>query len=71
MSDLIRLLDSGRLEHFIIVGLMIGWAWTAKQWRESEKGRLEDLKAILPLAEGMKNTVATLVSWSKPREGGQ
>lgn len=67
MSDLIRLLETGKPEHFIIVGMLLGWGWTAKAWRESEKAHKDDLKLILPLAEGMKNTVATLVSWSKPR----
>lgn len=65
MADLVRLLEAGKLEYYIILGQLLGWLWTVKQWRSAEKDRVEDLKTMVGLATEVKNNVATLVELVK------
>lgn len=65
MGDLIRLLESGKLEYFMILGLLLALLWVVKQWREAEKGRVEDLRTMVALATEVKNSVKELVDLVK------
>lgn len=67
MADLVRLLEAGKLEYYIIVGQLLGWLWTVKQWRSAEQGRVEDLKTMVALATEVKNSVKELVDLTKGR----
>lgn len=67
MTDLLRLLESGKLEYYIIFGQLLGWLWTVKQWRDAEKGRVEDLRTMIELATEVKNSVKELVDLTKGR----
>lgn len=65
VTELIAFLSGGRLDLFIILGLMLALVWVVKQWREAEKGRIEDLKTMAVLATEVKNNVATLIELVK------
>lgn len=65
MTELITFLSGGRLDLFIILGLLLALVWVTKQWREAEKGRIEDLRTMIELAAEVKNSVGTLVELVK------
>lgn len=69
MSDLTKFFEAGRLDVVIFVGLVGALLWTVKQWREAEKGRIEDLKTMVTLATEVKNSVGTLVELVKGERG--
>lgn len=65
MAELIAFLSGGRLDLFIILGLLLALLWVTKQWREAEKGRIEDLRTMIELATEVKNSVKELVDLTK------
>lgn len=65
VADLVRLLEAGKLEYYIILGQLLALLWVVKQWRSAEKDRVEDLKTMVGLATEVKNNVATLVELVK------
>lgn len=72
MTELTGFLEKGRLDLFIIVGLMGALIWVVKQWRSAEKekdalqeARLGDVRKIVELAAEVKNSVQTLVELIK------
>lgn len=69
MSDLTKFFEAGRLDVVIYLGLTGALLWTVKQWRDAEKGRIEDLKMIVTLATEVRNSLATLVELIKGDRG--
>lgn len=72
MTELTGFLEKGRLDLFIIVGLLAALVWVVKQWRAAEKykddlhdGRREDMMRMVELAAEVKNSVETLVELIK------
>ena len=68
MDDLTRLLESGRLDVFIVLALLLALVWVVKQWRQAEKdkdslheARLKDAKEMSVLATEVKDVISTLV----------
>lgn len=71
MAELVAFLSGGRLDLFIILGLLLALVWVTKQWRKAEEGRIEDLKTMVELATEVKNNVATLVELVKDNGSGR
>lgn len=69
MGDITSFFEAGRLDVVIFLGLLGALLWTVKQWREAEKGRIEDLRTMVTLATEVKNSVATLVDLIKAERG--
>lgn len=69
MNELTTFFEAGRLDVVIFIGLLGALLWTVKQWRDAEKGRIEDLRAMVTLATEVKNSVATLVELIKGERG--
>jgi len=72
VTELTGFLEKGRLDLFIIVGLLAALVWVVKQWRAAEKykddlhdGRREDMMRMVELAAEVKNSVETLVELIK------
>jgi hypothetical protein len=72
VTELTGFLEKGRLDLFIIVGLMGALVWVVKQWRAAEKAkddlheaRRTDVMRVVELATEVKNSVETLVELIK------
>jgi len=68
MTDLSKFLESGRLDLFVVMSLMLALIWVVKQWRMAEKdkdllheARLKDAKEMSVLATEVKNVISALV----------
>ena len=68
MTDLSKFLESGRLDLFVVMSLLLGLVWVVKQWRLAEKdkdllheARLKDAKEMSVLATEVKNVISALV----------
>ena len=69
MNEITGFFEAGRLDVVIFIGLLGALLWTVKQWRDAEKGRIEDLRTMVTLATEVKNSVATLVELVKGERG--
>lgn len=69
MEDITKFFEAGRFDVVLFLLLVSALVWVTKQWREAEKGRIEDLRTMVTLATEVKNSVATLVELVKGNRG--
>lgn len=74
VTDLVKYLESGRTDIFVMLALLLALLWVVKQWRQAEmekdalhEARLRDAKEMSVLATEVKNVVSALVQSASER----